>query len=228
MAKRKPINLDDGFRPDLVENAIFDGIFEIPSLNRISENKAPVAVVPFSARNHTSDFNATIVFYEKDNSFKEVIQKPELFVEDFKRFSGGITSPDCSLYRDSPLIVQMANVYRNRALGFFFQEKGITVIPNVRWGDNRSYTKKVLPERFAFAGIPKDSVVSIGTYGCIQGVDNKCHFEAGLEAMLTELNPKVVVVYGRMPDQVFGKYKSYTKFINFSDWTSAVKKQEEY
>ena len=53
----------------------------------------------------------------------------------------------------------------NRAVGCYLQSHGVYVIPNVRWGDERSYTTVELPEKFAFLGVPKNSIVSIGTYG---------------------------------------------------------------
>ena len=226
MAKNKPISLDDGFRPDLVENAIFDGIFEIPQLERVLNYSIPEKVIPFSLRNRTSDFSDLVVFFEKDRMFRELLQKPEDYTEDLRRFSGGITTPDCSLYRDSPLSVQIANTYKNRALGYFYQKQGLTVIPTVRWGDERSYLKTVFPESFAFLGIPTNSVVAIGTYGCIRGKENKFYFEEGLEAMLTTLQPNTVIVYGRMPDNVFEQYSKDTTFIHFDDWTSTVKRKE--
>ncbi|MBR1937849.1 MAG: DUF4417 domain-containing protein [Spirochaetales bacterium] len=227
MAKNKPISLDDGFRPDLVENAIFDGIFEIPHLEQVSNFSTPTKVIPFSLRNRTSDFSELVVFFEKDRMFRELLQKPEDYTEDLRRFAGGITTPDCSLYRDSPLSVQIANTYKNRALGYFYQRQGLTVIPTVRWGDERSYSKTVFPEAFSFLGIPKKSVVAIGTYGCIKGKENKFYFEEGLEAMLKTLMPHTVIVYGRMPDNVFEQYSKETKFIHFLDWTSIVKRQGE-
>lgn len=38
------------------------------------------------------------------------------------------SSLDCSLYCDAPLAVQIANVYRNRAIGYYYQSKGAYVI----------------------------------------------------------------------------------------------------
>ncbi|MBR2520306.1 MAG: DUF4417 domain-containing protein [Selenomonadaceae bacterium] len=120
------------------------------------------------------------------------MRKPEDFFDDLLRFPA-IVTPDNSLYRDSPLIAQIANVYRSRAIGHYLQKNGAYVITNVRWSDERSYTTDYLPEKFAFLGAPKNSIVSIGTYGCIRGKENKYFFRAGLEAMLDELTPEVVL-----------------------------------
>ncbi len=90
----------------------------------------------------------------------------------------------------------------------------------MRWGDERSFTKCALPEKFAFLGVPKNSIVSIGTYGCIKSSENRYFFRAGLDAMLQELTPQVVLVYGSMPDTIFKEYQAYTTFVQYNDWTT--------
>ena len=57
--------------------------------------------------------------------------------------------------------------------------------------------------------------------------NDKYFLEAGLEAMLTELKPKVVIVYGSYNHKIFGKYERYTQFYHISDWTTYVHKQKK-
>ena len=171
MAKQKII-IDDGFNPEFVETAFFDGIFEIPCIERPKEIIIPEAVIPFSKRERSEDGHETLVFYEYDVDFGDILRNPQDYVDEVACFAGMVTL-DNSLYVDSPLLVQMANVYRSRAIGHFFQECGNYVIPNVRWGDERSYTTTVFPEKFAFLGLPRHSIVSIGTYGACKTKDEK-------------------------------------------------------
>ena len=91
--------------------------------------------------------------------------------------------------------------------------------------DERSYSTIELPEKFAFLGVPKHSIVSIGTYGCIKSKENKIYFAEGLEAMLEELEPEVVLVYGGMPDSIFENVKDRAKFVHYPDWTSIQKRR---
>ena len=210
--------MDDGCNPGLVLGARFEGIFDIPLIEKPERIDIPSAIVPFSERNKVTDYNTAVGFYEMDVRFAEVLIDPEKFVEDFRRFKAMI-SPDCSLYRDAPLSVQIINVYRNRAIGSYYQRKGIYVIPQIRWGTEATYTTKVLPEAIAFSGVEKHSIVAIGTYGCIQHKEDKYHFKAGLEAMLINLEPQVVLVYGPMPKSVFDDYLHNTRFVHFDDWT---------
>lgn len=218
-------NFDEGFNLELVQTAFFDGVLEIPVIEPPKKIVIPKAMIPFSQRNRSENFSECLVFYEHDVNFSDVIRDPNELKEDILRFSF-MTTPDNSLYRDAPLLVQMANVYRNRAIGHFWQKHGAYVITNVRWGDERSYTTSVLPEKFAFLGAPKNSIVSIGTYGCISSKENKYYFREGLEAMLDDLKPKVVLVYGSMPKTIFDNgIMSKAEFENYPDWISKVRKK---
>lgn len=218
MSKKNTI-IDDGFRADLVRSAEFKGVFEIPYINPPKKIILPKDTIPFSIMHRTKDYSEFVVFYEHDIRFADILIATDDYLEELKKFAG-VISPDCSLYRDMPLTLQISNTYMNRAIGHYLQMHGIYVIPNVRWGDERSYTNSVLPEKFAFVGIPKHSIVSIGTYGCIQGKENKHYFREGLIAMLDELEPEYVLVYGNMPESVFGDLMDRTHFVHYKDWTS--------
>lgn len=172
-------------------------------------------------RDRASSRDEAIGFYEMDVNFAEVLRHPEAYIDDFGRFAVMI-SPDCSLYRDAPLAVQLINVYRNRGIGSYYQRRGQYVIPQIRWGNEYTYTAKYFPEKIAFLGAEKHSILAVGTYGCFSGRDNKYHFEAGLEAMMDTLEPAVVLVYGSMPDKIFGKYQSYAQFVQYPDWTTRM------
>lgn len=219
MKEHKMNIIDDGFRAELVRSAEFKGVFEIPYINPPKKIIIPKDTIPFSIMHRTKDYSEFVVFYEHDIRFADILTATDDYLEELKKFAG-VISPDCSLYRDMPLTLQIANTYMNRAIGHYLQMHGIYVIPNVRWGDERSYTISVLPEKFAFVGLPKHSIVSIGTYGCIQGQENKHYFREGLIAMLDELEPEYVLVYGSMPESVFGDLKDRTHFVHYKDWTS--------
>ena len=217
--KKKRFDMDDGFRPEIVEGARFEGILEIPVIEKPDQIVIPESIVPFSRVTAEIIGNTALCFNDMDVIFADVIRRPEEYMEVIDRYPI-VISPDVSMYRDQPLSTQIMNVYRNRAIGYYLQSKGKYVVPQIRWGDERTYTKMVLPEKVAFLGAPKDSIVMISPYGCIQGKDNKMHFKNGLYAMLEELEPQVVLVYGNMPDTVFAEYLKYTRFVHFEDYTS--------
>lgn len=219
--RRIKANLDDGCNPELVAGATFALPLGIPIIKTPPQIIIPEGITPFSVRNRAPSFNEAIGFYEKDLNFAEVLRSPQNYIDDFGRFKA-LISPDCSLYRDAPLAVQLTNVYRNRAIGSYYQRRGQYVIPQIRWGNEYTYTTKYFPEKIAFLGVEKHSIVAIGTYGCFDGRENKYYFSAGLEAMLETLEPQVVLVYGSMPEKVFGQYMNYAKFVQYPDWTTRM------
>ena len=54
------INMDDGFNPEFVETAFFDGVFEIPSLEHPERFIVPKQIVPFSARERAEKTTAFV------------------------------------------------------------------------------------------------------------------------------------------------------------------------
>lgn len=224
-AARNAAALTDGCNPELVKGAEFDGIFEIPIIKKPKKYRIPDHLVPFSKMAKADPKSFAVCEYENDREFRDILMNPDEYISIIKKYQGFI-SPDCSIYRDMPLTLQITNIYRNRAIGFCFQKHGVYVVPCVRWGDERTYTKKFLPEKVAFSGVEKHSIVSVGTYGQLKDRVNRYYFEAGMDSMMETLEPEIVLVYSRMPDEIEKKYPG-TRFIEYPDWTSTVRKEQE-
>lgn len=221
MRKRKA-NLNDGCNPELVLGADFDGILEIPVIHAPKTITIPSGITPFTKRNSAIATNEAIGFFEKDPTFADILINPNAYIEDLKRFKY-VLPIDASMYRDAPLSVQVTNLYRSRAIGSYYQRKGINMIPLIRWGNEFTYTTKYFPEKIAFLGIEKNGIIVISSYGCIKSKEDKYHFSAGLYEMLKTLEPNTVLVYGSMPDSIFGSYTNACNFIHYPDWTSRVR-----
>ncbi len=223
MTKKEYRNLFyDGFNSKLIETAYFESILEIPRLEPHKFIEIPTGAIPFSKRKYQSDDGQMLVFYEKDPEFRELVSIPQKFSDDIKRFRF-ISTPDCSLYRDMPLIFQLANIAVSRSVGYFYQEQGKYIVPNVRWGDERTYTNLMFKIPPAFAGIPKHDIVSIGSYGCCQSKEDKYYLSHGLEAMLDYLAPEAVIVYGPYNEKLFSKFEKRTAFYHIHDWITQKK-----
>lgn len=218
MIIRRKANLDDGCNPELVAGALFDGTLEIPIIHNPSEIIIPSGITPFTEREHAVGTNEAIGFFEKDLKFAEVLIDPAAYIEDFRRFQT-LISVDCSMYIDAPLAVQIINLYRSRAIGSYYQRNGCNFYPLPRWGNEFTYTTQYFPEPVAFLGIERKGIVCVGTYGCINSREEKYYFKAGLDAMMQYLEPQVVLVYGAMPDSIFGEYQHYAQFVQYPDWT---------
>lgn len=224
-AVRNAAALSDGCNPELVRGAEFDGVFEMPIIKKPEKIIIPDNLVPFSKMDKADPKSFAVCEYENDIEFRDLLINPNEYIKILKKYQGFI-SPDCSVYRDMPLAIQITNIYRSRAIGYCFQKHGVYVIPCVRWGDDRTYTTRFLPDRVAFLGVEKHSIVSVGSYGQLKDRANRYYFEAGLDAMMETLEPEIVLVYSQMPDTIEEKYPR-TKFVEYPDWTSAVRKEKE-
>ena len=223
--KSKKATIDDGCNPELVAGAKFDGIMKIPVIEKPSRIIIPSGITPFSKIKYQTDLTEAIGFYENDILFADVLKDPAKYISTFRKYAA-IISLDCSLYRNASPAVQVTNIYRNRAIGSYYQRRGVYVIPQIRWGNELTYTTKYFPEKVAFLGVAKHSIVAIGTYGCIKSKEDKYYFKSGLEEMLLELEPEIVLVYGPMPPSVFNDYINYTRFIQYEDWISRKHNKE--
>jgi hypothetical protein len=139
-------------------------------------------------------------FYEHDKNFERLWNTPNKYLNKLKKFKG-VISPDFSLYRNMPLVMQMWNTYRGRALAIWLQDNGVQIIPNVRFNDERTY-------EFCFCGIEKYSTVAIGTHGCIKKNIDKKYFKNGLENARPAKHEIII-----------GKHK----WISKQEWQSAIR-----
>ena len=131
-----------------------------------------------------------------------------------KHFAGAIT-PDFSTYQDFPDPIKRYNTYRMRAYGYWLAKNGICIINNVRWGTWESYF-------YSFDGLPKNSILSIGTVG---GNPNKLidreRFESGLYELVSRLNPTTLIVYGSANYPCFKKVKEMdVQVISYASHTA--------
>lgn len=203
MSKFKP----DSFHADLVKDAMFDGKWEIP---RIESNvdEIPTSLVLFTEMRKTTNTNQWVHFYTDDRRFEVVWTHPKKYLSILQRFKG-IISPDFSLFLDMPLSMQIWNVYRSHAISHWLATNGVKVIPNIRWGDERSY-------EFCFDGIVPGGTVAVGSHGCIRDSRDRLYFERGFAEMCKRLKPHTILVYGSVSDSIYLQcIKSEIKIVRY-------------
>ena len=122
----------------------------------------------------------------------------------------GIITPDFSTYADFPDPLKRFNTYRMRAFGCWMNILGIPVINNVRWGTIETWP-------YSFDGIPKHSIVSIGTVASdLKTKQGRILFEQGLSEMVKIIKPRAILVYGSSNYPFFDKLReSDIKIITF-------------
>lgn len=99
-------------------------------------------------------------------------------------------TPDFSLYMDMPDAMQQWNRYRSAALGWYWSQHGITVVPTLSWAQPSSY-------RFCFNGIPKHSTVATSTVGVARDRDAQKVWHEGMREAMKRLEPSRVLLYGK-------------------------------
>lgn len=186
----------DVFNAFLVACAIYAGVFEFPVIRACYD--IPNRLIAFSKCISCRDYNYWVHFYEDDYLFERLWRNPKKYLPILQRYNGVIL-PDFSLYRDMPLVMQLWNIYRSRAIGFWLQANGVKVIPNVRYGDRRTY-------KCCCDGLPRKAVISIGSHGTLKLLADREIFAKGLDIVVKRLQPVAIIVYGSAPESIFQKY----------------------
>lgn len=183
----------DCYHAYLVKTAIYAGDDEMPCIKTCES--LPEKIIAFSKAIQSQDNDQWIHFYEHDSKIESIWNNPKRYLPMLKRHAG-VISPDFSVYCDMPLVQQKWNIYRGRAIANWMVQNGIDVIPNIRWGDERTYES-------CCEGIEKSKTIAVGTHGCIKTIEEKKLFIRGFDYVINKLEPKNIVVYGRMPDKIF-------------------------
>lgn len=186
------------FKSELVTGATFSPTFEFPQLQ--ASHFTPRQAIPFEKAYTAANCQQWVHFYTHDRQFERIWNNPKRYLPMLQRFAGIIT-PDFSIYREMPLAMQIWNTYRNRAIAFWLQQQGVPIIPNVRWGDARTYA-------FAFEGLAQGGTVAVSTNGTLRNKLDRAYFKQGLAHMVETLQPRTIINYSQIPDDIFGPHRA--------------------
>ena len=137
-------------------------------------------------------------FYCSDQYFQPVISNPDSYLLKLSHYQV-VIGLDASPYDNMPPIVQCSQIFVNLAVTYYFGRKGIRIIPNVRIGHPKTYS--------SLKAYPKDTLICIGTNGFVQTKDNRKIFEKQVRIIVDSLKPTGIIIYGTLPDDVFGYAK---------------------
>lgn len=165
----------------------------------------PAVAVAFDRIGQAEQLDRTLVhFYVRDPKLRCQVSQPFRYVARFEN-AWGITSPDFSIAKEMPRQHRIDSVWWSRAVGAFYQSRGIRVIPQIRWSDRTDYD-------YCFLGVATGSVVAVSNHGCWRNQSLRQGFLSGLPVMIERLKPPVVVVYGTVDHPVFDQLRSKTEF----------------
>lgn len=148
----------------------------------------PAQLIGFNYAKTAKEHNVGIHFFIDDYQFERLWTNPERYLDLIKSFDCVLT-PDFSLYMDMPLPMQQWNEYRRRALGRYWQQNGVTVIPTLSWSVPASYG-------FCFNGLPKHSTYATSTVGVKRDERAMQVWRDGMDAAIRILKPERLLLYG--------------------------------
>lgn len=132
--------------------------------------------------------NIGVHFFLHDYQFERVWKYPDRYIDVLKKFAY-VLSPQFSTYEDTPLVIRLFNIYRNRWCGRYWQEFGIKVIPTFAWGGDVDF-------EWCIDGLPKHSTIAVSTMG-----DGRWGNFKGLYSMWDtlqeKLEPETILLYGK-------------------------------
>lgn len=174
-----------------LKTCMYEGVgeYNIPAILPVYEMPNTVNWLEFekAKRMRNKPQRTGVHFFEYDFKFECVWNFPDRYADVLSNYEC-VLSPDFSIYVDIPRAIQIYNHYRKHWLSAYWQDKGLTVIPTIRWGWEDTYD-------FCFDGEPVDSIVAVSNIGCNQETDMKKMWMQGYEEMLERLHPKEILVY---------------------------------
>ena len=186
---------NDAYNLDLVdiENSTND-FWQMPIIK--NDNFIPTDLIGFNYAKSSNNKKTGIHFYLDDYQFERLWNNPSEYIDILSEYEC-ILSPDFSLYLDMPMPMKIWNIYRSRQIGAYYQSMGIKVIPTLSWAEKETF-------EFCFKGIPKGSVVSVSTIGVKQNKEALQIWKDGMDAMIKEIEPKTILIYGGKLDYDYG------------------------
>ena len=195
------------------------GVQEFPKIDPPRVGPLPALITAFDKRNQVERKSSTFLhFFVSDHKLRRLVTNPRRYVVPFAEF-GGLLGPDFSLYRDMPRFQRELHTFVNRALTAFFQTRGLTVIPSVRWATSQDFD-------FCFLGLPLDSTLAVSPHGCLRSYEDRSHFKEGLEELVIQLKPQRLIVHGPAPARVFSAVPSDVEVIRYQSDLERSRKTE--
>lgn len=218
--KSKKPYIRDVYLAYLINGARRTETDEFPIIEEwMAATEPPKEIIQWDRRGDVKNpSNTAICFYCCDPGFQPILGNPKRYVDKLKQYNC-VIGLDASPYDNMPLVVQKSQIYLNLAITYYYGSLGMKVIPNVRLGDNRTFT--------SLEAYPKHTLIAIGTHGFTRRLDNRYIFEEQVRKVIEVLEPSGICVYGPASDEIFGfanlkgipiyQYDSYTMKENKKD-----------
>ena len=159
----------DVMKEYLITGAELDGQYQIPIIPPVQlAPKKSIDFVSSKSRSLKGHKDLTVNFYIDDKSFLQIWNQPDQYIEHLKCFHS-VCSTDFTIASGMSTALNIYNLYRNHALGFYFAVLGVKIIPSVN-----VISPKEMP--WIFDGTPHRSTVSCCTNGRVRSKSARLEF----------------------------------------------------
>lgn len=180
----------------------------------IGTNYIPQELISFNyALTEKSKSSKGVHFYIDDYQFERVWNEPNKYLNLLRKFSC-VIMPDFSMFRNTPTPMQIWNSFRSKLIASYYEQSGITVIPNLNWSNEESL-------KFSLDGLPRYSVVALSTNGVLNK-ETKESFLRCYKLAKEQLQPLKILIVGKIPEEL----KSDERIIKFESHSERFDKLE--
>jgi Domain of unknown function (DUF4417) len=151
----------------------------------------PQKLYKYSSRKKTINpdlLNSTCHFFIDDYRFTHLWNSPQKEIKFLRQFEY-LLLPDFTIASELSPIQNQWQHYRKMWIGAYWEAHGLKVIPTVNWTE-KSYD-------WCFEGMPKGTTIAIATME-INQKDEWQSFNDGLKAMIRQLEPSNLLIYGKL------------------------------
>lgn len=214
-SSRLPLSIRDCL-PDMISDATaswfpfgvpVEGEWQIPLIRSPCFDSLPTDATAFDKCGQAEDLARTLLhFYVADRKLRTQVLQPQRFIA---RFEGvwGLTSPDFTIGAGMPPQDRIQAVWANRAVGAFYQSRGLRVVPHVRWCNRRDFD-------YCFLGVETGSAVAVSTHGCWRSADLRRNFLTGLPVLLERIQPSVLFFHGAIDEGHLRTLSAKTRVVH--------------
>lgn len=197
--------------PNWLPDCEVAGEHEIPVIAGASECPLPTGLAPIRGRrSELVRSDVALHGYLQDSSLSPLLRDPGKYVRKAVD-AWGVITPDFSMYRHMSRHHRVQSVWVSRAVGAYFEYRGLRVIPNVRWAHERDFD-------FICDGLPEQSTICVSTQSLTTNTVLRGVLCRGLELLSAAVRPKTLLIYGPCPEEV-RRSLDHFEHVKFFDTT---------
>ena len=213
--KRHTNTKQSPWKPDWFQQTDVFGPYQIPILKPTTLPNCPEAMASFCRQPPLIRRQRTLLHgFVDDPKLLPLLKAPKKFLEQFATYFA-VTTPDFSICTEMPLQDRIRSTWSSRAIGAYFQQHGLQVVPNIRWAHLSDL-------EYILDGLSTGGTIVLSTQGLLREQSLRKTFKAGAEIVLHQLEPEQVIIYGQLPHTTHQNFSHHTEIWRFSTDISRI------